>query len=200
MDTTRSSSAASETTAANYSTHPKERIPRLYEAGAGRPTHPRSRAAWPTSPGSSAARSGLGRASSHPPSRPEPRSSHEALHVLCCGVARAELFLSPRHRAPRDRGGTTSSCTASFSPSRRASRHPAPKSPLVPLPPTGSSTEPPPCVSLLPKLPPSCRLPPLQLPRDRRPSCLPTKLPPSRRPPPKSQDQKLARPPRVLVS
>ena len=107
--------------------------------------------------------------------------------TLCCGVARAELLLSPRHRAPRDRGGTTSSCTASFSPSRRASRHPAPKSPLVPLPPTGSSTEPPPCVSLLPKLPPSCRLPPLQLPRDRRPSCLPTKLPPSRRPPPKTK-------------
>lgn len=73
--------------------------------------------------------------------------------TLCCGVAWAELLLSPRHRAPRDRGGTTSSCTGSFSPSRRASRHPAPKSPLVPLPPTGSSTEPPPCVSLLPKLP-----------------------------------------------
>ena len=105
----------------------------------------------------------------------------------CGAVARAELLLSPRHRAPRDRGGTTSSCTASFSPSRRASRHPAPKSPLVPLPPTGSSTEPPPCVSLLPKLPPSCRLPPLQLPRDRRPSCLPIKLPPSRRPPPKTK-------------
>ena len=104
-----------------------------------------------------------------------------------CGGARVELVLSPRHRTPRDRGGTTSSCTASFSPSRRASRHPAPKSPLVPLPPTGSSTEPPPCVSLLPKLPPSCRLPPLQLPRDRRPSCLPTKLPPSRRPPPKTK-------------
>ena len=34
--------------------------------------------------------------------------------TLCCGVARAELLLSPRHRAPRDRGGTTSSCTASF--------------------------------------------------------------------------------------
>ena len=47
--------------------------------------------------------------------------------TLCCGVARAELLFSPRHRAPRDRGGTTSSCTASFSPSRRASRHPAPK-------------------------------------------------------------------------
>ena len=73
--------------------------------------------------------------------------------TLCCGVARAELLLSPRHRAPRDRGGTTSSCTASFSPSRRASRHPAPKSPLVPLPPTGSSTEPPPWCRYCP----SCR-------------------------------------------
>ena len=42
--------------------------------------------------------------------------------TLCCGVARAELLLSPRHRAPRDRGGTTSSCTASFDLHGRAVR------------------------------------------------------------------------------
>ena len=36
-----------------------------------------------------------------------------------CGCARAELVLSPRHRTPRDRGGTTSSSSRSSSSRRR---------------------------------------------------------------------------------
>ena len=36
-----------------------------------------------------------------------------------CGCARAELVLSPRHRTPRDRGGTTSSSSCSSSSRRR---------------------------------------------------------------------------------
>ena len=49
---------------------------------------------------------------------------------VCIGLS--ELLLSPRHRAPRDRGGTTSSCTASCSPSaRRSSSTGRPRTPVA---------------------------------------------------------------------
>ena len=103
--------------------------------------------------------------------------------TLCCGVARAELatpspprpgwhyfflygfFLAKTAREPTPCAQVAARAAAANWVVDRAAT----------------------VVSLLPKLPPSCRLPPLQLPGDRRPSCLPTKLPPSRRPPPKTK-------------